>query len=91
MKPKFVSTYLNNLASERRVIWCTEDSDESATEDKEVQTDQEAAVAPDIPVVVTPSSQYSARVPKEDNVAPPESEPSPRSLEECIQISKNVS
>lgn len=65
------------------------DSDENLTEDKEVQTELEASVAPNIPVIVTPSSQYSAKVPEEYN-EPSKSEGPLRSLEECIEIRKKV-
>lgn len=79
-----------------RVVWLgiRDDSEDNSTEDKEVQTEQEASVAPNIPVIVTPSKQLSARVPEEDNeedknpAEPAEPEAKPRSMEDCLEISK---
>lgn len=73
-----------------RVVWCDirQDSDENSTEDKEVQTElHEASVPPNLPVIVTPSSEYSAKVPQEENTQTEEDAP-PRPLEECLEISK---
>lgn len=75
--------------SQGRVMWSIRaDSDENLTEDKEVQTELEASVAPNIPVIMTPSSQYSAKIP-EENKTPPKPEGPIRSLEECLEISRN--
>lgn len=74
-----------------RVVWCNlrEDSDENLTEDKEVQTELEASVAPNIPIIMTPSSQYSAKVPEEKKT-PSKPDGPARSMEECIEISRKV-
>lgn len=74
----------NDGSARRPVIWCniSEDSDESTTEDKECQTEKEAAVAPDVPVIVTPTSQHSATI-------PPEPEPNPRPWEECFALAQS--
>lgn len=76
-----------------RVVWCNlrDDSEENSTEDKEVQTEQEeASLPPNIPVIVTPSSQYCAKIPEEDKTSA-EPEMPPRSMEDCLEIYRGVS